>query len=292
VFADFDGDGRDDAVVFYNSRQNPPLVATVLVLKGTDDGFKPFWSWNFYYAMGFAAPSGVTRFGGRPVLVANVQIGAMAQEFQAFRYENGGFRPAGPGVGMPLGDFEDLDHDGRVELVARRPHADLSDIYAWDGSQFTCANSEHPAFYRAQLGSILTELNSAKPLMAYLRAMKAREAMEIYLYEDRAQDAVAVAQAALTALDNGLLTQSNYVVKPNEMVQQLDFRRKNDELEKSQAKADIYQALAVALQVAGKATEAEQAFQKFDQLLPKDWEPMPPLGNPRPGCSIIALTKF
>src|SRR5262245_54909286 len=41
VFADFDGDGRDEAVVFYTNRQNPPLAATVLVLKATDERFPP-----------------------------------------------------------------------------------------------------------------------------------------------------------------------------------------------------------------------------------------------------------
>src|SRR5262249_30013847 len=151
-------------------------------------------------------------------------------------------------------------HDGHLELLAGRAHADLSDVYRWNGNEFVCADSQFPAYYSEAQGPILAALNSQEPLLLNERSLKALEAMEIYLYENRADDAIAVGRKALKDLDDPVLTKPNYQLTGGESSDQIQRLQKGFESDKAWEKAYLYYALAIAMRTQGKQRESIEAF--------------------------------
>jgi len=276
VLADFDGDGLDDAALFFTLGEIPNRTAWIVVLRQTPVGFKRMWSWSHAGAMGFSDPSGVRRFDGKPVVLASVQIGARVVDFQAFRYEDGAMQPASPVLGSSVGPaFEDIHRDGHLELLAPRypPLTDLDDVYRWDGAQFVCSNAQYADHYAAMLAGITAAARSRTPMNGSERLTKVAEAMEIDLYTKRFNDGIDLANWALAAFDDANLTGSTSF----------------PEQEKAKAKAIVYYVEGMLYQGEAEMEKAAAAFANSRRLLPTSLVQSLMQGwfLPHPGCSAL-----
>jgi TonB family protein len=277
VLADFDGDGLDDAVLFFTLGEIPNRTAWIVVLKQTPVGFKRMWSWSHTGAMGFSDPSGVRRIDGKPLVLANVEIGARAVDFQAFRYEDGAMQPASPVLGSSIGPtFEDINRDGHLELLAPRypPLTDLDDVYRWDGAQFVCSNAQYADHYAAMLAGVTAAARSRTPMNGSERLTKVAEAMEIDLYTKRFNDGIDLANWALAAFDDANLA----------------GRTSFPEQEKAKGKAIIYYLEGMLYQGEAEMEKAAAAFANSRRLLPTSLGRQSLMQGwflPHPGCSAL-----
>src|SRR5438552_2207429 len=127
VFADIDGDGRREVVIFYNLGSSPDRhEANILVLKRTGSDYIRYWQDIFSDSWGFEPPTGVLDLNknGKLQIVAYRKIGAscpgILDIFES--RDNTSTRITGPwgdGGQCQLAEIHDLNGHGKPEISVR-----------------------------------------------------------------------------------------------------------------------------------------------------------------------------
>ena len=258
VTADLDADGRQEVVIFYSLGEDTERKNNILVLELSEEGYRRSWSQEDEYgSLWFADPTGVRRIrrGERLQIVAYRQIGSSCQGMlSVFEMGDRVVRRITPDWGGYCQNhlrLEDLDGDGNQEIIFKKYNRGVNpDIYRWNGQEYVQANQDFPAYYDGELRKVTKACKSDGVYPASARVSWCKQAVEIYLLQERHPEALAIARQLLAMIDD---ERTGYWIKGEDMsgtsLSRLDKRR---------AKADAYDLLANTFRAIGNQKEAAE----------------------------------
>lgn len=227
VFADLDGDGQQEVVIFYALGSSPnDTKANILVLKPHGTDYAQLWENVYDGSWGFAEPSGVYDLNrsGRPQIVAYRTIGASCPGvLDIYEYRNGSIKRI-------TGDWADNGQCQGAEIK------DLNAIYTPE----------------------------AVPTSA--RIVWGKQAVEIYILQRRYPEAIRLCEEMLRMIDDPRLSVPNAVIKGDETPEQLNRIMEWFEVQKIEGKATVYGLLGDSYKAAGKLQEARQWHDKAEEF--------------------------
>jgi hypothetical protein len=296
IFADLEGDGRKEKIIFFSLPQQHKAGVAVLKPKGMD--YTRFWeqlyddSWGFYPDL-----TGVYDLNksGKPQILAFHGIGASCPgQLRIYQSKRGKIEDiSGPWAdpnGCDWPEIKDLNGDGRSEIIIRTRNYGINpDVYSWNGKQYVKANRQFSHFYDEALQGLIQWINSSQSLPISARVMWSRQAVEIYLLQHRYAEAVAVCNGVLRIFDDPQLTKSNsFLTDGNTTPEQLESFKAGLEIEKTEGKATIHRLLGDIYKAAGNPQQAQTEYNQAQELesQAKDMQskllPMHPVPIPTP----------
>ena len=249
ILEDLDGDGKEEAVIFYQKAEEDRRTAGVVVLAHEGNDYGQVWSREKEPSRGAIDPSGVKNLLGTstPQIVAFWGIGASCQGvLEIFQYDSGKVVPlAGDwgegGTCQNYLELADLDRDGKSEIVFKEYRYGVNpSIYRWDGKQYALANERFPKVYGRELPKVLAAFESREAYPPQARAKWARQVIEVYMLQKKYSEAAALARRLIDVLDDDRLT------PPPARGPRQTFRS-----ERLRAKAGAHELLAKTLESAG-----------------------------------------
>lgn len=272
IFSDLDGDGQQEEIIFYGLSHEHKAGVLVLKKKGSD--YSRFWDQVYDDSWGFYDLSGVYDLNksGRPQIIAYRSIGASCPGIlEIYEFRNGKIeRITGPwgDRGKLCGsiEFEDLDGDGRREIIHKQGHGINPDIYRWDGKQYVKSNRQFAHYYDDDLTELVQDIYKPEAMPPSWRVTWCKQAVEIYLLRRRYAEAVALCGGVLGIIDDSNLTNPNSLVKRAANSEQQNRIRATFEIEKVDAKATIHRLLGDAYSAAGNPRQAEQHYEAAKKL--------------------------
>ena len=276
VFADLDGDGQQEVVIFYAlGNSSDDHKANILVLKPHGTDYAQLWENVYDGSWGFAEPSGVYDLNrsGRPQIVAYRTIGASCPGvLDIYEYRNGSIkRITGDWAdnGQCQGaEIKDLNGDGVPEIITLFPpnHFENPNIYRWDGKRYVRSNSKFPQYYNDKLESLLRSIYTPEAVPTSARIVWGRQAVEIYILQRHYPEAIRLCEEMLRMIDDPQLAVPNTVIKGDETPEQLNRIMEWFEVQKVEGKATVYRLLGDRYKAAGKLQEARQWHDKAEEL--------------------------
>jgi hypothetical protein len=218
VFADVDGDGKEEVVIFYTLLNGDERKANILVLESTGKDYFRFWE-NVYDGAGdFEDPTGVYDLNksGRPQIVAYRTIGASCPGvLDIYQYQNSTIeRISGHRTDTCQSNLEirDLNGDGIPEIIFRiRNYGINPDIYRWNGKRYVHSNNLFPEYYNSELEKLVKAVYSREYLPASARLMWANQIVQIYIIQKRYNEAIQLSKEMPGIIDDASLTQPDLI---------------------------------------------------------------------------------
>jgi hypothetical protein len=276
VFADIDGDGQKEQIIFY-SITHPPngRKAGILVLKAAAADYARFWERTYDDSGGFADPTGVYKLsnGGKMQIVAYRTIGASCPgALDIFESRAGKIQQiTGPWAGKGechIVEISDINHDGNKELILRtRDGGGLrTDIYVWNGSKYLEGNKQFSQYYSSELGALVTNIRSVGSAPISARIAWCSQAVRIYLIQGRYPEALHLAEDGLIMIDNPTLTKPNSLVVEGGPPDQAERIAAFFEIEKAEGKATLHRLLGDIYRAAGESQRARKEYDEMQKL--------------------------
>jgi hypothetical protein len=270
VFADLEGDGKQEVIIFYTMLNGDKHQANILVLKPTAAGYEHLWEDVNDLGSGFADPSGVFDLNksSTPQIVAYRIVGASCPGLlDIFRYANGAIEKiTGDWGDTCQSDLEikDLNGDGVSEIIFRPLKYGVNRrIYSWSGKAYVRTDDQHAHYFNDELQQIVGWLYEHQPLPTPSRALLCEQAVQIYLLQRRYSEAIELCKAVLPMIDNPELTEPRSIAKtPEERNRILVFF----EVDKIKDKAKIYRLLADSFKAAGNLRSAKRYYSETRKL--------------------------
>ena len=258
VTADLDADGRQEVVIFYSLGEDTERKNNILVLELSEEGYRRSWSQEDEYgSLWFADPTGVRRIrrGERLQIVAYRQIGVSCQGMlSVFEMGDRVVRRITPDWGGYCQNhlrLEDLDGDGNQEIIFKKYNRGVNpDIYRWNGQEYVQANQDFPAYYDGELRRMTKACKSDGVYAASARVSWCKQAVEVYLLQERHPEALAIARQLLAMIDD---ERTGYWIKGKDM-----SGTSLSQLDKRLARADAYDLLANTFRAIGNQKEAAE----------------------------------
>jgi hypothetical protein len=215
VFADLDGDGMDEAVLFYLVPNGKFVKPSIKVLKREGKFWQDWWRTSADVGWGIDPPSGVYDMlkTGRPQIVSYIGVGASCgglldvYQFDPLRgviTSLAGWAKQSCAHNLKV---RDLGGDGIPEIIFTETNYDtIAHIYWWNGDRFVLSDSNFPRFYDKELRRLVRDaLAPGSPA----REMWGRIAVQIYMLQHRYQGAIDFCQQLLSANHAGEATRTS-----------------------------------------------------------------------------------
>lgn|SRR5574341_1001603 len=272
VFADLEGNGTKDEIIFYAVPDNHQ--AGIIVLKPSAVDHVPVWqikydsSWGFYPDL-----TGVYDLNksGRPQIFAFHGIGASCPgQLRIYQSKRGKIEDiSGPWAdpnGCDWPEIKDMNGDGRSEIIIRtRNYGVNPHVYAWTGKRYVESDAAFPQFYNDQLMQLIGSIYSREVLPANARVMWLRQAVEIYLLQRHNAEAVALCNGVLRVIDDPNLTNPNSIVK-GQIEPELNRITTTFEIEKIDGKATVHRLLGDTYNATGNSQQAQEHYGEAKKL--------------------------
>lgn len=254
IFADLDGDGQREVVIFYTIGQDPhDHRASILVLNSSGIDYVKLWEDANNISWGFADPTGVFDLNGsgRPQIVAYRTVGASCPGIlDIYQYQSGTIENInGDWTGTCQSELEmkDLDANGTRQIIFRTLKYGVNpDIYRWDGKRYVRSNDRYPQYYNTELEKLLRAINSRELLPASARTMWTAQIVQIYIIQRHYTEAIHLCQEVLRMIDDASLTQPD--------------------LMKAEAKSRVFRLLGDVYKAAGDWWQARRHYNKAQRL--------------------------
>ncbi|MHB8653423.1 MAG: hypothetical protein ACYDA9_06050 [Terriglobia bacterium] len=205
VFADLDGDGVNEAVIFYLIPDGEFVKPSIIALKKQGEVWQEIWHNSADVGWDFIAPSGVYDMlkTGQPQIYSYISVGASCGGLLDV-YQFDPLRGAIVSIdGWPEHScahnlkIKDLNDDGIPEIIfTETNYSTIPDIYWWNGERFMLSDSNFARYYDAELQRLVRDA-----LASNNRApdMWGRMAVQIYMLQHRYREAVDFCQQLLRA---------------------------------------------------------------------------------------------
>jgi tetratricopeptide (TPR) repeat protein len=276
VFADLDGDGLQEVIIFYTlGVAVNDTKANILVLKPHSTGYVRLWENAHEGSWGFSDPSGVYDLNksGRPQIIAYRKIGASCPGvLDIYEYRNGAIKRI-TGDWADNGQYQgaevrDLNGNGIQEIIILFPpnHFVNPNIYRWDGKRYVRSNSEFPGYYNSKLEELLQAIYTPEAAPVPARVVWSKQAVEIYILQRRYSEAIQFCEKVLRMIDDPALTVPNAVIKGVETPEQLNRIMASFEVQKTEGKAVVHRLLGDSYKAAGNLQQTREQYMKADQL--------------------------
>ncbi|HXG92600.1 MAG TPA: VCBS repeat-containing protein [Blastocatellia bacterium] len=254
VFADLDGDGQQEVVIFYTLGNDHK--ANILVLKPNDTDYVRLWENTYDSNWGFADPTGVYDLNksGRPQIIAYRVVGASCPgSLEIYEYHDGRIERLTGKWGNNKGHCEaievkDLDNDGVPEIVILGSRGANDDIYRWNGRRYVRSNARFSQHYNEQLEKLLQAIYSRDSVPASARINWAIQVIQIYIIQKRYDEAIRLCQDVLQMLDDSSITQPDSVYPG------------------TKGEAAIFKLLGDIYKASGNMQQAQKQYQKARNL--------------------------
>jgi len=274
VFADLDGDGHEEVIIFYTLGDDPNNhKANIMVLNRNGADYVYLWEDSYDGSWGFAEPTGVYDLSksGTPQIVAYRTVGASCPgALEIYDYRSGRIRRL-TGTWGYKGHCEavkikDLDGDGVSEIIIARTHGRNDDIYRWNGKTYVHSNSQFPEYYNSELEKLVQAIYSRDAFPTSARVTWASQIVKIYLIQRRYFEATHLCRAALRMIDDPGLTKPNAIIKGTEAPEALNKIRAYFEVEKIRGKGTIYRLLGDIYKAVGNINQSQSYYNKGQAL--------------------------
>lgn len=205
VFADLDGDGVNEAVIFYLIPEGRFVKPSIMALKKQGEVWQQIWHNSADVGWDFIAPSGVYDMlkAGRPQIYAYISVGASCGgSLDVYQFD-----PLTGAIisidGWPEHSCahnlktEDLSGDGIPEIIfTETNYSTIPHIYWWNGERFMLSDSNFARYYDPELKRLvrdaLTPDSPAPEMWGHM-------AFQIYMLQNRYQEAVDFCRQLLRA---------------------------------------------------------------------------------------------
>ncbi len=272
VFADLNGDGKQEEIIFYSFPHDPH--AGILVLKPNRVDYVKLWEVAYDDSWGFYDLSGVYDLNksGRPQIIAYRRIGASCPGvLEVYEFRSGKIaRITGAWAEHDklCGsiEFKDLDGDGRPEIIHKQSHGINPDVYRWNGKQYFKSNREFSEYYNDELSELIRYVYSPKGFPTNARVTWCQQAVEIYLLQNRHAEAVALCSNVLRIIDDPQLTKPNAIMTKDYTPEQLKSITAWFEIDKTEGKATIYHLLGDTYKASANTLQAQADYQEEQKL--------------------------
>ncbi len=272
VFADLDGNGQQEQIIFYSLYPQPKDGIMVLKRKGKE--YAKLWETSYDDSSSFYDLSGVSDLNknGRPQIVSYRSIGSSCPGvLEIYESRNGKIeRITGAWVEQDklCGSIEikDLDGDGRSEIIHGQGHGMNPDVYRWNGKQYVKSNREFSQYYDDGLAQLIRDVYSGKELPTYVRVRSCKQAVEIYLLQHRYAEAITLCNGVLRIIDDPKLTKPNSIIGENETTEQRNRIMATYEVEKTQGKATVHRLLGDSYKAASNSPQAQEHYAEAKKL--------------------------
>jgi hypothetical protein len=270
VFADLEGDGKKEMIIFYTMLNGDKHQANILVLKRTAGGYEPLWEDVNDLGSGFADPSGVYDLNrsNTPQIVAYRIVGASCPGMlDIFRDANGAIEKiTGDWGDTCQSDLEikDLNGDGVSEIIFRPLKYGVNRrVYSWSGKGYVRTDNQHAHYFNDELQQLVGWLYEHRPLPTPSRAVLCEQAVRIYLLQRRYSEAIELCRAVLPMIDDPELTIPNSgATTPAQQNRVVAFF----EVDKIKDKARVCRLLADAFKAAGQLQSAKKYYSETRKL--------------------------
>ena len=209
VFADLDGDGVNEAVIFYLLPDDRFMKPSIMALKRQGEVWQEMWRTSADVGSDFFAPSGVYDMlkSGRPQIYSYIGVGASCgglldvyqfDRLSASMVSINGWPKSSCVHNLKI---KDLDGDGIPEIIfTETNYSTIPHIYWWDGERFVLSDSNFARYYDEQLKSLVRDaLRPDSPAPE----MWGRMAFQIYMLQHRYREGVDFCQQLLRAVPTG-----------------------------------------------------------------------------------------
>lgn len=264
VFADLDGDGTQEVIIFYTVVSGTKGQADILVLKSIGGVYERFWENSYEGSSGFFDPTGVhdVNKSGPPQIVAYRIVGASCPGvLDIFQYANGAIEKiTGDWIGSCQSDLEikDLDGDGISEIIFRPlKYGANRRIYSWNGKQYIRTDEQHARYFNDELRQLVGWIHESRPLPTPARTSLCEQAVRIYLLQRRYHEAIELCKAVLPMIDDPELTVPNSGATTPEQQNRIAA---HFEADKIKDKARIYSLIADAFKASGDLRSAKKHY--------------------------------
>jgi len=256
VFADLDGDGKEEVIVFYTVGDDPnDHTASIMVLNQIGTDYVRLWEDSYDGSWGFADPTGVYDLNksGKPQIVAYRTVGASCPgSLEIYDYTGGRIRRLtgewGTNGHCEVVQIKDLDGDGVPEIIISRGHGQIDEVYVWTGKKYLRENGHFPQYYNETLEKLLGAAHSRELFPLSARIGWSVPVVQIYIIQRRYNDALRFCREMLGTIDDASLSQPDSVFTG------------------LKAKAVIYRLLGDTYKAAGKLQKAEEHYQRANGL--------------------------
>ncbi|HIK09244.1 MAG TPA: hypothetical protein IGS52_03080 [Oscillatoriaceae cyanobacterium M33_DOE_052] len=275
TFADLDGDGQQEAIVFYTFPNNPnDQRANILVLKPNGRDYAQMWEDVSDFSWGFADPTGVYDLNksGRPQIVAYRIIGASCPGIlDIYQYRNGKIERI-TGAWADNGQcqsvvIKDLNGDGVSEIIVRiRNYGINPDIYRWNGKRYVRSNSLFPHYYNEELKRLLQSVRSRESMPISARVMWSKQIVDIYIIQKRYSEAIQFCEDVLRIIDDPNSATPNSIIRGEMTPEQQSPSVAVLEIEKANGKAEVHHLMGDVYKAAGDLQRAEKEYQRARRL--------------------------
>lgn len=273
VLADLNGDGKQEEIIFFSLPQQHKVG--IAVLKPTGMDYTRFWEQLYDDGWGFYELSGVYDLNksGTPQIIVYRGIGASCPGIlEIYEFHNGDIeRITGPWAdrGKLCGsiEFEDLDGDGRREIIHKQGHGINPDIYRWDGKQYVKRNRQFSQYYNDDLTKLIQDIYRPEAMPASWRVTWCKQALDIYLLQRRYAEAVALCNDVFRIIDDPKLTKPNVIMKEGYTAGQLNSIAAWFEIDKAEGKARIHHLLGDTYKAAGNSQQAQEHYGEAKKLV-------------------------
>lgn len=219
VFADLDGDGTSEVVIFYLVPDGKFVKPSIMALRKQGKVWQDIWR-TAGDGWAFIKPSGVYDMlqTGRPQIVSYISVGASCQgTLDIYQFE-----PLYGAImridGWPKQScahnlkIKDLDGDGIPEIIfTETNYSTIAHIYWWNGEQFVLSDSSFPRYYDPELRRLVqAALMPGSPAPV----MWGRMAFQIYMLQRRYREAIDFSLRLLCATSTAKNTRTSSTGTP------------------------------------------------------------------------------
>lgn len=214
-FADLDGDGGREVVIFYRCKSWQVAGTGVLVLEQKGKEYeKAGQTTHKGIGLSFWDPTGIYDLEGKGKLqiIAYSSVGASCGGLlDVISYRRGKVATRDFNCEHKV-QIEDLDQDGVSELILNPRNYGVNDqIFKWNGRRFVRADSDFPGYYDAGLSALLESYQGPGDYPLSARVMWGFQIEEIYRIQRRSQERLAFLESMLTLVEksDGLESEKN-----------------------------------------------------------------------------------
>jgi len=276
VFADIDGDGQKEQIIFYSLvKSRSDRKAGVLVLKRSGGDYVRVWEKVYDDSGGFGPPTGVYDPGRSDKLqiFSYRTIGASCPGVLDI-FENRGGKieqvstPWSQKGGCQVAEVNDLNGNGTNQLVIKSKDSGVltTDIYVWNGQNYVERDTDYSQFYTSELGQLFQDIHAKRALPVSARVALSRQAARIYVLQRRYTEAIQLLDAVLPMIDDPNFTQPNSTIAEDASSKQKEKMSAWFEVEKNEAKSAIHRLLSDTLKSAGDVQRARKELMEAQTL--------------------------